>query len=98
MTMEETGTRRQRENRWQMRARVVLSGMVAGSLIGFALPAVASAAGPQPPTCWGQTSFDGQTAAQVLSSIGAYGQPGLSAFNHGGVAAFEQYVQSFCGF
>jgi hypothetical protein len=57
-----------------------------------------SAAGPTPATCWGLASNNGQTAAQVLSSIGAYGQPGLSAFNQGGVAAFEHYVQAACGF
>jgi hypothetical protein len=57
-----------------------------------------SAASPTPATCWGLFSNDGQTAASALSSIGSYGQPGLSAFNDGGVAAFVQYEQSGCGF
>jgi hypothetical protein len=82
-----------------MRTRVVIGGMVAGLLMGLAVPAVASAAGPQPPTCLGQAYNDGQVAAVVLSSIGAGGQPGLSAFNNGGVAAFVQNEQqSLCGF
>jgi hypothetical protein len=58
-----------------------------------------AAAGPTPADCYGLFSNDGQTAATALSSIGANGQPGLSAFNDGGVAAFVAYEQSAgCGF
>jgi uncharacterized protein YidB (DUF937 family) len=68
--------------------------VVAVSALLIALAGPVSAAGPTPPNCWGVFSNDGQTAATALSSIGANGQPGLSAFNQGGVAAFVQYLQS----
>src|SRR5262249_1944522 len=61
--------------------------------------APASAAGPQPPTCSGPGSNDGQTAALAHSFIGANGQPGLSSFNHGAAAAFiASQQQANCGF
>jgi hypothetical protein len=61
--------------------------------------APASAAGPQPPTCWGSSVNDGQAAAVVASFLGGNGQPGLSSFNHGAVGAYNNGTHySTCGF
>ena len=81
-----------------MKFRRILLTFAAMAYLCVYLAGPVAAAGPTPSTCWGTSSKDGQTAATALSSIGAYGQPGLSAFNQGGVAAFEQFVQSLCGF
>jgi hypothetical protein len=60
--------------------------------------APASAAGPQPPTCYGSSVNDGQAAATVSSFLGGNGQPGLSSGSHGGVAAFLAQAHANCGF
>ena len=78
-----------RDQTWFVASSSPLSGSIAVLVAG-----PVSADSSTPSNCWGLFSNDGQTAASALSSIGADGQPGLSAFNQGGVAAFVAYEQA----
>jgi hypothetical protein len=80
----------------------ILSSLAVGAafFVGLVVAgAPASAAGPQPPNCWGSVANDGQTAAAVHIFLGANDQPGLSSFNQGLVGSFHTGLhESVCGF
>jgi hypothetical protein len=80
----------------------ILSSLAVGAafFVGLVVTgAPASAAGPQPATCWGSAANDGQYAAGVHTFLGANDQPGLSSFNHGLVGSYVVGLhETVCGF